>query len=72
MRVDFALKSSIATLRQAVISIYFKEDGFIESKRSELYGWTSFLSSCGGKTELESLFQRWAPPDKMKLSEVAV
>lgn len=32
----------------ARILIYFKEDHFIESKRSELYGWTNFLSSCGG------------------------
>ncbi|CRK90292.1 CLUMA_CG004020, isoform A [Clunio marinus] len=28
--------------------IYFKEDEFIESKRTELYGWTNFLSNCGG------------------------
>lgn len=32
----------------AFVSIYFKEDHFIESKRSELYGWINFLSNCGG------------------------
>lgn len=32
----------------AYVTIYFKEDHFIESKRSELYGWVNFLSNCGG------------------------
>lgn len=32
----------------AFITILIKEEQFIESKRSELYGWTNFLSNCGG------------------------
>lgn len=31
------------------MTVYFKEDTFIESKRSELYGWVNFLANCGGK-----------------------
>ena len=34
------------------IVVYFNDDHFIESKRSELYGWTNFLSNCGGSTKL--------------------
>ncbi|EDW34295.1 GL21653 [Drosophila persimilis] len=30
------------------LSIYFKQDQFITSKRSELYGITEFLANCGG------------------------
>lgn len=30
------------------ITIFFKEDQFITSKRSQLYGITDFLSACGG------------------------
>lgn len=30
------------------LKIYFKENEFITSKRSELYGRTEFLAACGG------------------------
>lgn len=36
------------SLVQAIVTVYFKEDTFIESKRSELYGWVNFLANCGG------------------------
>lgn len=42
------LKSFLFSFVHAFVTIYFKEDTFIESKRSELYGWTNFLASCGG------------------------
>lgn len=32
----------------ARLSIFFKENQFITSKRSELYGLTDFLANCGG------------------------
>jgi hypothetical protein len=32
----------------ARLSLFFKEDQFITSKRSELYGRTDFLANCGG------------------------
>lgn len=34
---------------QAFVSIYFKEEHFIESKRKELYSWINFFSNVGGK-----------------------
>lgn len=36
------------SLVYAYLTVYFKEDTFIESKRVELYGWTNFLANCGG------------------------
>lgn len=30
------------------VTIFFKEDQFITSKRSQLYGTIDFLSACGG------------------------
>lgn len=32
--------------------IFFKENRFITSKRSELYGWIDFLTNCGGSLGL--------------------
>lgn len=32
----------------ACLSIFFKEDQFITSKRSELYGTVDFYANCGG------------------------
>jgi hypothetical protein len=32
----------------ARLSLFFKEDQFITSRRSELYGRTDFLANCGG------------------------
>ncbi|CAO1415887.1 unnamed protein product [Diamesa hyperborea] len=32
----------------SVVTIYIKDDDFIALKRSEFYGWTDFLSNCGG------------------------
>lgn len=31
-----------------ILAIYFKEAQFINSKRSELYGWRDFVANCGG------------------------
>lgn len=35
-------------MQPARLSIFFKENQFITSKRSELYGPTDFLANCGG------------------------
>lgn len=35
-------------MHPARLSIFFKENQFITSKRSELYGPTDFLANCGG------------------------
>lgn len=35
-------------MQPARLSIFFKENQFITSKRSELYGQTDFLANCGG------------------------
>lgn len=35
-------------MHPARLSIFFKENQFITSKRSELYGLTDFLANCGG------------------------
>lgn len=35
-------------MQSSRISIFFKENQFITSKRSELYGQTDFLANCGG------------------------
>lgn len=32
--------------------IFFKQNRFITSKRSELYGWIDFLTNCGGSLGL--------------------
>ena len=32
-----------------LVMVYFKEKHFVESQRSELYGWLNFLSNMGGK-----------------------
>lgn len=45
---DFCQFFLIYRYEHAYISIVIKEEQFIESKRSELYGWTNFLSNCGG------------------------
>lgn len=37
---------------KAHLQIFFKENRFITSKRSELYGWTDFLANCGGSLGL--------------------
>lgn len=41
--------SFFLSLVTAHVTIYFNDDHFIESKRSELYGWVNFLSNCGGQ-----------------------
>lgn len=38
------------------MTVYFKEDTFIESKRSELYGWVNFLANCGGEFNKINVF----------------
>lgn len=35
-------------MQPARLSVFFKENQFITSKRSELYGLTDFLANCGG------------------------
>lgn len=32
----------------STVVVHFKDDDFIALKRSEFYGWTDFLSNCGG------------------------
>jgi acid-sensing ion channel, other len=32
----------------ARLTIFFKEEQFITSRRSELYGWPNFIANCGG------------------------
>jgi hypothetical protein len=36
------------SMQLASLSLFFKEDQFITSRRSELYGRTDFLANCGG------------------------
>lgn len=40
--------SSSIGIEMSSLSIYFKENQFISSKRSELYGTTDFLANVGG------------------------
>ena len=35
-------------LQQSSVNINFRDYYFIESKRSELYGWIDFMANCGG------------------------
>lgn len=53
---SFHLTFKCFSIAHAYVSIYFKEDHFIESKRTELYGWVNFLSNCGGELKLKIAF----------------